>query len=102
MTNQELQISHEKLINATPEFRLQYKEEQKNIMFNSVKTIIENGYKHVQFGNGCIKVMKNEFGVYYVLRTGKGTGYDLIKSSDLRFITNDKYECGGNEIVSYK
>lgn len=53
-------------------------------LYNIVKIAIENGKKHIQLGtNGCIKVRKNANGIFYSMRSGKGTGIDVGQYIDL-------------------
>jgi len=102
MENSILNMTHEELMASSADVRLQYKEAKRNQFFDSVRVVIENGYTHIQLWGVCIKVKSNEHGVYYIMKSGIGTGNDLAKSSDLRFITDEVASCGFGEIKSYK
>ena len=47
--------------------------------------LLENlGYKHIQIGYcGCIKVKKNQNGIFYIIKAGKGTGKNIFQSTNI-------------------
>jgi len=81
----------------------QIKEAKKLDLYNRVKIIIDNGYKHIQFGfSGCIKVKKNNNGIFYTIRNGKGNGLDLAQYSDLMDCVSECRDCGWPTEITYK
>jgi hypothetical protein len=103
MTHQELlNMTHQELLVASNEIKFQYKEAKKIELYNSIKIIFKNGYKHIQLYNGCLKVKRNKNSVFYSSRNGKGTGGDLYQSSDLKYITDKISGLGWGNIISFK
>jgi hypothetical protein len=104
MTNEQLlQMTHEELISSTQEVKNLYKNAKHLDFVNKVETGINLGYKHIQIGYcGCIKVRKNENGIFYSIRTGRGNGKDTFQSTNIKdCIDNIKNNGWGND-VTYK
>jgi hypothetical protein len=104
MTNEQLlQMTHEELMASTQEVRNQYRD-AKNLDFaNKVETGINLGYKHIQIGYcGCIKVKKNQNGIFYIIKAGKGTGKDIFQSTSIKDCIDDIKNCGWGNDVTYK
>ena len=102
MENQILNMTHEELLIASKEVRLKWREAKKNKAYDDVKVLVEKGYKHIQFYYGCIKVKKNQHGIFFSHKNGKGTGLDIVQSNDLKYITDSVCDCGNSTIQSYK
>jgi len=94
MTNL-LEMTHEQLLIADSEIRLQYRIELKNAFYNIVKNYFDAGNKHVQIDSiSCIKFKSNKNGFYYATRNGKGFGNNTGEYIDLKDATDSLLDCG--------
>ena len=102
-TKELLDMSHQELMAASKEVRDAYAEAVNLDFHNKVKTVIDNGFTHIQIGFfGCIKVRKNKNGIFYSTRNGKGTGSDTGQYADLRDCTRSLMNNGWGNDITYK
>jgi hypothetical protein len=93
-----LEMTHEELMNSSMEVKNAWSDAQYNELYERAKFLFEKGNKHIQLGwRGCIKIKKNEFGIYYTTRSGMGTGANLGEYADLRDCVKSLQECGWYE-----
>ena len=60
-----LEMTHEQLMNSSMELRNAWDDALYNELYERAKFLFEKGNKHIQLGcRGCIKIKKNEFGIY--------------------------------------
>jgi hypothetical protein len=94
MTNL-LEMTHEQLLIADAQTKLDYRNQLKNHFCTRVKNYFDFGFKHVQIGfHSCIKLKSNKNGLYYVTRNGKGFGNDTGEFLDLKDATDSLLDCG--------
>jgi len=99
-----VELTHQELLLLTPEEKQKYKDSRVLDVYGRIKIAVEHGVKHIQFGwSGCIKVKRNENGIYYTTRNGKGSGQDLVQSSDLLDCVKAAMSCGWYDSdITYK
>jgi len=100
--NNLLEMTHAELMASTEEVRNAYTNAVIEDKHSKAISLIAQGFKHIQFRNGCIKKIKKSDGYYYATRTGVGSGANLLITNILREAIIDIHSCGWGDIVSYK
>jgi hypothetical protein len=97
------EMSHQEVMTLSQEEKQAYRDAVNLDFHNKVKTAIDNGFTHIQIGYaGCIKVRKNENGIFYSKRSGKGKGKDCGQYAELRDCTKSLMGNGWGNDITYK
>lgn len=90
-----LEMTHEQLLVADTQTKLDYRVQLKDSFYNIVKDYFERGCKHVQIDSiSCIKLKSNKNGLYYATRNGNGYGKNTGEYINLKDATNSLLDCG--------
>jgi len=105
MTKQQelLSMTHQELMNATQEIKNLRNDAYHLDFSNKVELGVKLGFKHIQIGDcGCIKVRKNENGIFYATRNGRGMGKDKNQYVNLKECIDHLKNYGWGNNVTYK